>query len=432
MIAITSFSPQGFEIYGKKFLESAVNHWPTDIIVYTEDNLDFKHPKVSEVDLFSVYGLESFLHYCDLNPIFKGQTSKGYNFNYDCAKFARKAFAQFDALQKNQGKVFWLDADMVFKKDVPEEFLTNVFEDKTIAALFRKGLHAETGFVGFDTDKPDFKRFLDTYINLYRRGTLFKERYWIDGHAFQKSVFDSGVSYKNLSDFWKPDDTWKPNAAIAWDVLAKSVLSEYIVHNKGIRKYETIKLPESDKHFAQFKGKYQPDHINMVLNGTKRRGLALDVGAHVGFWSKELAKHFEEVISIEPNGGNYACLVENVHDIKHLNVACSNKTGKIGLRNPSPDNSGAWETVEGDEIPCITIDSLNVNPDLIKIDVQGHEKHVLEGAVETIKRSRPAIMVEVQLNGHINHDLIGFITSLGMKIAGSVKKDRLFLPIEET
>jgi hypothetical protein len=229
VIAITSFSPRGFELYGRKFLDSAVENWPTDILVYYEEKPDYDHPKVKWTPLMEVYGLNAFLEYCKANPIFEGRTPQGYNFNLDAAKFARKAFAQFDALQKLTGRVFWLDADMTFKKPVPTDFLNDVFDNRTIALLMREGLHAESGFVGFDTERDDFAHFLKTYIDIYRRGHLFKMRYWIDGHAIQEAVLKSGVSFRNLTAKW-PDPTWA--------VLDHSTLGEYITHHKGRRKYD--------------------------------------------------------------------------------------------------------------------------------------------------------------------------------------------------
>ena len=42
----------------------------------------------------------------------------------------------------------------------------------------------------------------------------------------------------------------------------------------------------------------------------------------------------------------------------------------------------------------MTIDSLNLNPDLIQLDVEGFEENALKGAFDTIMRSRPIIIIE--------------------------------------
>ena len=42
-----------------------------------------------------------------------------------------------------------------------------------------------------------------------------------------------------------------------------------------------------------------------------------------------------------------------------------------------------------------TIDSMNLQPEIIKIDVEGFESQVLEGGIETIKKKKPFLMIEI-------------------------------------
>jgi hypothetical protein len=41
-----------------------------------------------------------------------------------------------------------------------------------------------------------------------------------------------------------------------------------------------------------------------------------------------------------------------------------------------------------------TLDSYGLDPDIVKIDVQGAERQVVEGAVETLERTHPVLLVE--------------------------------------
>ena len=70
-----------------------------------------------------------------------------------------------------------------------------------------------------------------------------------------------------------------------------------------------IWLPDSDKHFAvqiagnplvAGKGTYQWKKYVAALSHVKDRGHAVDVGAHVGLWSRLMAMDFERVTAFEP------------------------------------------------------------------------------------------------------------------------------------
>jgi hypothetical protein len=45
-------------------------------------------------------------------------------------------------------------------------------------------------------------------------------------------------------------------------------------------------------------------------------------------------------------------------------------------------------------VPVVPLDALNLDPDVIKIDVQGTETEVVMGAIETLRRAQPAVIVE--------------------------------------
>lgn len=228
MIAITSFSPKGYERYGKRFLESFVNNWPCDLVVYYEELPDFEHLKVSYKPLMEVFGMKAFLSYCDRNDVFRGRTSFGYNYNFDARKFSFKVFAQFDALKNYKGKVIWLDADTVTNKPVSKEFIESLFDGKVISYIHRPFFHPESGFVGFDTAHDDFPEFFERYENCYRRGQIFKLERWHDCEALQWAIEQSKVQVKNLSPDWKKGDSL--------DVIPTTVLGEYLTHFKGSQK----------------------------------------------------------------------------------------------------------------------------------------------------------------------------------------------------
>lgn len=235
MIVLTSFSPKGYELYGKRFLESFVENWPCKVIVYHEGQPDFQHEKVIYKPLDDVFGYQAFIQYCNRNPVFSGQTPMGYNYNYDAAKFCKKVFAQFDALKNNKGKAIWLDGDTFTKEPVTEEWVNDLFDDTAVSYLARAGFHCESGYVGFDTAHREFQEFFERYENVYRRGHIFKLKRWHDCEALDWAIAQSNVKVKNLSEFFKIPPDRKMDLEDL-DVFGKSVLGQKMEHLKGSRK----------------------------------------------------------------------------------------------------------------------------------------------------------------------------------------------------
>ena len=133
---------------------------------------------------------------------------------------------------------------------------------------------------------------------------------------------------------------------------------------------------------------------------------ALDVGANLGTYTEALIRLCPHVIAIEPNPRWAAELASMFKEARVLQGAASNVTGRAALRVPTslplggmatiePDNVLSGQKVEEIAVDTFTIDSLNLTDvGFIKIDVEGHEDAVLEGAAETIRKSRPNLLVE--------------------------------------
>ena len=157
-------------------------------------------------------------------------------------------------------------------------------------------------------------------------------------------------------------------------------------------------MPPEDKHFED-PNTYQHLHYNTAVKYARSRRVAVDVGAHVGIHTVRLSKDFDSVYAIEPI--NYEYLISNTEhldNVRCIRAGCSDKPCTLYAHNPLESNSGAWElsTVTSKrEVEVITIDSLNLAQcDLIKIDTQGLEREVLEGARNTINKFKPVIWIE--------------------------------------
>lgn len=170
-------------------------------------------------------------------------------------------------------------------------------------------------------------------------------------------------------------------------------------------------------------GEYQQLELEFLLSILTPDSVVYDVGANVGYHTTAFASRARQVISFEPNPQNFALLQKNTADhdrITRYQAAVSNTagTGYIGDFDPSVyGNFGHMTmTTSGVEVPCMTLDSVNHEPpDLIKIDVEGHEYKVLQGCVHMLKSRRPVVYYEAIETPNLG-DIYRMLTALDYRL----------------
>ena len=165
-------------------------------------------------------------------------------------------------------------------------------------------------------------------------------------------------------------------------------------------------FPDSDTHFEQWlergKGEYQQKQRSDILNHIKKTGrtnTCVDVGAHIGLWSKELSQVFKQVYAFEPMPHHRECFEKNIrkYNVKLFPFALGSFEGLVKF-NVDKENTGNCHIVEGSgDFEQKALDSFKFDKlDYIKIDAEGHEKEVLEGAVDTLEKHKPFVSVEIK------------------------------------
>lgn len=147
---------------------------------------------------------------------------------------------------------------------------------------------------------------------------------------------------------------------------------------------------------------YQINQRRWSLEGLERWHRALDIGAHVGLWSRDLVAKFTEVVAFEPCEEHRQCLERNVRagNLKIQPWAVGECEGTIDLEI-YPGRSGHTHRKQGNSIRMVAIDDLRFDSvDYIKIDVEGFELEVLRGAEETIRRCQPRLCIEQKQQHH--------------------------------
>lgn len=166
-------------------------------------------------------------------------------------------------------------------------------------------------------------------------------------------------------------------------------------------------LPAYDEHFAEHlrsgplvdgRGTYQLAKLRAALDVSRRRGLAVDVGAHVGLWTRILAMEFASVVAIEPLPEHAACLRRNTAHQPNVvlhELALGAAPGRLSLERTA-GIATARVSIFGDVyVEACRLDDLRLaGVDLLKIDCEGFEHFVLRGAEETVRRDRPTIVIE--------------------------------------
>lgn len=132
-------------------------------------------------------------------------------------------------------------------------------------------------------------------------------------------------------------------------------------------------------------------------------GTVIDVGASIGDHTVTYAQWVGKdgmVAAFEPNPKAYACLQHNTKELPQVlpvKSGLSDVDGKVTL--VELDNSGATylsDSKSKTKVPVTTLDSYEFKSvDFIKIDVEGYEVKVLEGARKTIEESRAVMLIEV-------------------------------------
>lgn len=144
---------------------------------------------------------------------------------------------------------------------------------------------------------------------------------------------------------------------------------------------------------------YDYNNMNLIKGITSTiNGIFIDVGANIGSYTLIASEQKKwKVISIEPHPQTFKELVENISlnsrsNIIPLNIALTNKNSKAILSINDIDSTKNRIVKNGDKInntvnvSCRKLDSicseLKIEPLLVKIDVEGNEKEVLDGFKE--------------------------------------------------
>lgn len=197
---------------------------------------------------------------------------------------------------------------------------------------------------------------------------------------------------------------------------------------------------DGDTHigkWAEESGRLDHDQsmLPLVLAHIKEGDTVVDAGAYIGDHTIAYSKAVGAsgyVHAIEANPDAFNCLELNV--AKLTNVGCwpnALGTGEEAVSVASIDPNYGTAFLKDGEVKTISIDSLKFKScDFIKIDCEGYEPRILQGAVRTIKKHKPTLLIEVNRGaleryGSSPQALISQVESLGYTVENIYKEQGL-------
>jgi FkbM family methyltransferase len=154
----------------------------------------------------------------------------------------------------------------------------------------------------------------------------------------------------------------------------------------------------------------QEPELRHVGELATRGRTAIDVGGWLGPWTRALSRVASTVHTFEPQARLARRLAQVVPAnvvVHHAAVGARAGTARLAVEaGPGREalahlvGSGAAVgsgPVEVQEVPLVALDDLDLaDVSFVKIDVEGHELAVLQGAESLLRRDRPTLLVEVE------------------------------------
>ena len=172
----------------------------------------------------------------------------------------------------------------------------------------------------------------------------------------------------------------------------------------------------------------------------------LDIGANIGYYSLYFKK-INNIFAFEPNKKNFLRLKEN-NELNNLNIKMYN----FGLSNTNSDseiwytnkdkmggsaiyekndpelNKYNYKDIIKEKILTKKLDDIidiNNSKILVKIDVERHEKKVLEGMNKMIKQNN--IIMQIEIGYDQKNEVFSYLNKLNLKWINTIRHDHYFI-----
>ncbi len=195
---------------------------------------------------------------------------------------------------------------------------------------------------------------------------------------------------------------------------------------------------------------FRDPSMEKLFSLCKPESNVIDVGTNIGWTFLNFAKRCfrGQVIGFEPDPENYMICRHNADLNKFENAillpkGLGAKHAQLSMEVRTPGNRGGNRILPGaalsaDVVQVERLDEIEElkswnRVDLIKVDVEGYELHVLHGAKSTLATHKPNLFIEVDDNnlidqGHSARELIAFLWQQGYRDLRHAETNELISP----
>jgi FkbM family methyltransferase len=185
---------------------------------------------------------------------------------------------------------------------------------------------------------------------------------------------------------------------------------------------------------------HEPLTTRIISNEVKEGMVCFDIGSNIGYYAlleSNLVKENGKIFAFEPSPVNFSAFLSNVElneckNIMMFNFAMGKKNEELEfiisresnwskIRNENDLITSQTEVVN---VPVKTLDSFCEENkiekiDLVRLDVEGHERKIIEGALTTLRKFHPKLMVEIHkmyLGTHETREILIELKKIGYEI----------------
>lgn len=275
---ITTFHQEGYDLYGKRMIETFLKNWPQEVKLYvyaencnvteTAPNLIVKdlHQSSPELVKFKETWKDVPKANGDVSadPVRSRRKDSGKGFKWHAIRFAHKVYSIFSCAKETDADILvWMDADTICHSPISIKSLEKMISSKKdLCYLGRKGKYSECGLYSMNLKSSQTWEFLKEFQRVYDEAEsgIFLMDEWHDSFVFdevrkkfpQLRQHDWAASLQDL----------RPRPGMSTGEghpLINCEWGAWVDHLKGGRKKtgmskrDDLKVPRTEPYWQQFR-----------------------------------------------------------------------------------------------------------------------------------------------------------------------------------